>query len=59
MHIQDFHLKLTSVKEEGHIFEALRNLSQIDDPRVFDSESVLTDWPTWPALDVHAASAGA
>jgi len=56
MHIQDFHSKLTSRNEENHLFEALRSLSRIDDPGVFEAE-----WPNWPPLDVHAtqeASAG-
>lgn len=58
MHIQDFHSKLTSVHEGGNLFEALRSLSRIDDPSVFDSgENLADDWPVWPALDAHAPHA--
>lgn len=59
MHIHDFHTKLTSVNEEGHLFEALRSLSLIEDPKVmFGGElTALGDWYVWPPMDAHASSA--
>jgi len=59
MHIQDFHSKLTSRNEESHLFEALRSLSRIEDPRAMLEEIVVptSDWPNWPALDAHASHA--
>lgn len=58
MHIQDFHSKLVSANEEGHLFEALRSLSQVDDPKaVFDGESTTGEWATWPPMDAHSSNA--
>lgn len=58
MHIQDFHSKLTSTNEEGHLFEALRSLSQVESPEaVFGGVDSLGDWMTWPPMDAHASSA--
>jgi hypothetical protein len=62
MHMFDFHSKLTSVNEEGHLFEALRSLTRIEDPReVFDGEIAPSQWTQWPPMDARsscAASAG-
>ncbi len=58
MHIHDFHSKFVSANEEGQLFEALRSLSQVDDPqRVFDGESFMGEWATWPPMDAHASNA--
>lgn len=64
MHIHDFHSKLTSTNEEGLLFEALRSLSQVEDPQAMfngDGASTQGNWATWPPMDAHAsyaASAG-
>jgi hypothetical protein len=59
MHIHEFHSKLTSENEEGHLFAALRSLSRIDDPQMFnsDSTSVMGEWVAWPPMDAHASCA--
>jgi len=58
MHIHDFHSKLVSANEEGHLFEALRSLSQVESPEaVFDDATTMGEWPTWPPLDAHASNA--
>jgi hypothetical protein len=59
MHIHDFHSKLTSGNEEGHLFEALRSLSRIEDPQAMYSDSgpIFSNWPSWPPMDPHSSSA--
>jgi hypothetical protein len=57
MQIYDFHSKLTSVNDEGHLFEALRSLSRIEDTRVFDDEDLGSDWPNWPPMAARAPRA--
>lgn len=58
MHIHDFHSKLISANEEGHLFEALRSLSRVDDPKtVFDGENTMGEWAVWPPMDAHASNA--
>lgn len=58
MHIHDFHSKLTSTNEEGHLFEALRSLSQAESPEaVFGEVETMGDWTSWPPMDAHASSA--
>jgi hypothetical protein len=58
MHIQDFHSKLTSTNEEGHLFEALRSLSQVESPEaVFGVAGTMGDWAVWPPMDAHASMA--
>ena len=58
MHIHDFHSKFVSANEEGHLFEALRSLSQVESPEaVFDNNSITGDWVTWPPMDAHASNA--
>jgi hypothetical protein len=60
MHIQDFHSKLTSANGEGALFEALRSLSQVEDPqRMFNDDGVTTQsqWTPWPPMDAHASHA--
>jgi hypothetical protein len=61
MHIHDFHSKLTSGNEEGHLFEALRRLSQVEDPQAMyagDSDATTSsNWPSWPAMDSHSSCA--
>jgi|1185.fasta_scaffold173538_2 hypothetical protein len=54
MHIQDFYTKLTSATEESRLFQALRILSGIEDPKsITDDPGTLgLDWgPNWPALE--------
>lgn len=51
MHIHDFHSKLTSGNEPSVLFQALRNLSLVEDTRsVFEAQSdnILVDWVSWP-----------
>jgi len=58
MHIQDFHSKLTSMNEEGHLFEALRSLSQVESPQaVFGEVGPMSEWTVWPPMDAHASMA--
>jgi hypothetical protein len=58
MHIHDFHLKLTSTNDEGCLFEALRSLSQIEDPQaMLGAEGANGEWATWPPMDAHASCA--
>jgi hypothetical protein len=61
MHIQDFHSKLTSTNDEGHLFAALRSLSLIEDPQaVFNGAEANAqgEWVAWPPMDAHASCAG-
>ncbi len=60
MHIHDFHSKLTSTNEGGLLFEALRSLSQVEDPQAMfngDADSVMGNWTTWPPMDPQASCA--
>jgi hypothetical protein len=60
MHIHDFHSKLTSTSEGGTLFEALRSLSQVEDPQAMfnvDAGSTMGNWATWPPMDAHASCA--
>lgn len=57
MHIHDFHSKFVS-NDECHLFEALRSLSQVENPRaMFDDATPMGDWTTWPPMDAHASDA--
>jgi hypothetical protein len=56
MHIHDFYSKLTSVTEESHLFQALRNLSRVEDPQsVIDQNNILGEWTAWPPVGANAA----
>ncbi len=60
MHIHDFHSKLTSTNEGGVLFEALRSLSRVEDPRAMfndDNPILMGEWPQWPSMDAHASYA--
>ncbi|HEY2290243.1 MAG TPA: hypothetical protein VGM86_06015 [Thermoanaerobaculia bacterium] len=46
MHIHDFYSKLTSGTEGGSLFQALRNLSSLEDFKIL-LEDLELDWPTW------------
>ena len=46
MHIHDFYSKLTSGTEGGSLFQALRNLSSLEDFTVL-LEQLDIDWPAW------------
>lgn len=57
MHIHDFYSKLTSVTEEGGLFQALRTLSRVEDPKSVinpDDDSALGEWAAWPAMEAGA-----
>ena len=56
MHIQAFYRKFTSVKEQGNLFQALRNLSLVDDFKSMFSEdgSIFVEWVPWPPGGVDA-----
>lgn len=57
MQIQDFHSKLTSGNEPGILFQALRNLSLIEDAQsVFDGNSIDVDWGAWPPVGADGTS---
>ncbi|HEV7786950.1 MAG TPA: hypothetical protein VGQ28_16505 [Thermoanaerobaculia bacterium] len=51
MHMKDFHLKFTSKSESGSLFQALRNLSLVDDIKSMfsaDGDGIFTEWSPWP-----------
>lgn len=53
MKIHDFYSKLTSVTEDGHLFQALRTLSQIEDPQQVlnaDTDTTMGEWVAWPPM---------
>jgi hypothetical protein len=53
MHIHDFYSKLTSVTEESGLFQALRTLSQFEDPKhvlSVDGDTTFGEWAAWPAM---------
>lgn len=59
MHIQDFYSKLTSATEESRLFQALRSLSRIEDPKAVlnaDPDMPMTEWAAWPAVEASAAA---
>jgi|1185.fasta_scaffold16837_2 hypothetical protein len=58
MHMNDFCRKFTSKNETGQLFEALRNLSLVDDIKsMFGVEGSIfrVEWINWPAMGVNAA----
>jgi hypothetical protein len=56
MQIQAFHLKFTSTAESCNLFQALRNLSLVDDFKsLFSGDSILLDWNPWPPSGVNAS----
>ena len=54
MHIQEFYRKFISVGEQGHLFAALRKVSQIEDAKTLlkghAESAALTDWGQWPVM---------
>jgi hypothetical protein len=57
MQIQDFHSKLTSGNEPSILFQALRNLSLVEDAQsVFDGNSSDVDWGAWPPAGADDSS---
>jgi hypothetical protein len=59
MHIHDFYSKLTSVTEESGLFQALRTLSLIEDPKQVlsaEGDAMLGEWAAWPAMEPSAVS---
>ncbi|HET9208897.1 MAG TPA: hypothetical protein VFR03_00790 [Thermoanaerobaculia bacterium] len=61
MQIHDFYSKLTSATEESRLFQALRTLSQVENPKSIteDPAVVTTDWAAWPALAANTANLAA
>jgi hypothetical protein len=57
----DFHSQLTSTQESNPLFEALRGLSRIEDPKALfniDTDPIIAgEWPQWPAMAAHASDA--
>ena len=51
MQIQTFHLKFTSTAESCHLFQALRNLSLVEN---FNSMFAGDGWNVWPPVGVDA-----
>lgn len=47
MHIHDFYLKFSSVNEQCHLFQALRNLSQAEDLKA-TLDGGFGAWTEWP-----------
>ncbi|HEY2290244.1 MAG TPA: hypothetical protein VGM86_06020 [Thermoanaerobaculia bacterium] len=59
MHIQDFHARLTTAAEESRLFQALRTLSQVEDPKSLTDRQGLFDaqWDPWPpAMETGAST---
>ena len=58
MQIHDFYSKLTSATEESRLFQALRTLSQVENPRSITEDTALpdTEWAAWPPMDPSTAS---
>lgn len=56
MQIQTFHLKFTSTAESCNLFQALRQLSLVDNFKSMFSvdDTILTDWVGWPPVGVNA-----
>jgi hypothetical protein len=57
MRIHDFYWKLTSTTEESRLFQALRALSRVEDPKSVlgeDPDTSLGEWAPWPALEAGA-----
>jgi hypothetical protein len=61
MHIHDFYSKLTSATEESRLFQALRTLSLVDNPKSITEDPVVTqtEWAAWPALEANTANLAA
>jgi hypothetical protein len=62
MHIHDFYSKLTSVTEDSNLFQALRALSRVEDPKQVlsaDGDALMGEWAAWPAMEQGAASLAA
>jgi hypothetical protein len=62
MHIHDFYSKLTSVTEDSRLFQALRTLSLVEDPKHVlsaDGDTALGEWAAWPAMEPGTASLAA
>lgn len=59
MHIQDFYSRFTATAEESHLFQALRSLSQVEDPqRLTGQPGIFADdaWPEWPPMAMEAGA---
>jgi hypothetical protein len=57
MQIQAFYRKFTSVNEQGNLFQALRDLSLVDDFKSMfsaDGATIDVEWVTWPPIGVNA-----
>ncbi|HSS49170.1 MAG TPA: hypothetical protein VLX28_09495 [Thermoanaerobaculia bacterium] len=57
MHMKDFHLKFTSKNESGSLFQALRDLSLVDDVKSMfsaDGDSIFVEWVPWPPSGVDS-----
>jgi hypothetical protein len=62
MQIHDFYSKLTSVTEANSLFQALRALSQVEDPKHVlsaEGDTTLGEWAAWPAMEPGASSLAA
>ena len=61
MHIHDFYSKLTSATEESRLFQALRSLSQVDNPKsiIDDPMTPNTEWSAWPSVQASTANLAA
>ena len=61
MQIHDFYSKLTSATEESRLFQALRTLSQVDNPKSITEDPVVTqtEWAAWPVLEANTANLAA
>jgi hypothetical protein len=56
MQIHDFHSRFTSGNEPSILFQALRNLSLVEDAQtVFDGSSIDVDWGSWPPMGANGS----
>lgn len=56
MTIRDFHLRLSAGAKENRLFEALRKLTALDDPKQMASEEVSTGWIIWQGMKEMAGA---
>lgn len=58
MHIQDFYEKLTAGKQDRGLFQALRSLSLVEDPKSVlnaDPDMPASEWAVWPPMEANVA----
>lgn len=56
MHIHDFHTKFVSMSEDCNLFQALRNLSLVEDVKSLLADGVGMEWVPWPPMQAEAGA---